>query len=113
MLVAALVCFALAALGGLTMAVVRVRGHHNPPPALAAVHGLAAVVGVVLLVLAAATRVLPGLGGWALGIFVAAALGGAALVSRHMKGDLIPVPLIGLHAIGALTGFGLLWAAAT
>ena len=48
----ALVLLALAALGGVTMATMRLRGAERPPTALALVHGAAAAAGLIALIVA-------------------------------------------------------------
>jgi hypothetical protein len=76
----AAVLFAIAALGGATLATLHFRGRSPLPMPLALLHGLLAAGGLVLLVIAALTQ--PGFGGLALAslvIFVIAALGYAAL----------------------------------
>ncbi|HJR74001.1 MAG TPA: hypothetical protein VJ806_10235 [Luteimonas sp.] len=86
---AALVLFALAAVGGLTMAFMRWRGTPRPPDWLAMAHGLLAAAGLTLLIQAAVVSGLPTLGNAALGLFVLAALGGAFVnltLSRQATG---------------------------
>ena len=41
-------------------------------------------------------------------LFVIAALGGFVLFRKHTQGQLIPKPLMGVHAAVAVTGFVLL-----
>ena len=48
----ALVLFALAALGGVTMAAIRFRGAERPPTALALLHGVLAAAGIIVLIVA-------------------------------------------------------------
>lgn len=45
-------------------------------------------------------------------LFVIAALGGFVLFRKHTQGQLIPKPLMGVHAAAAVTGFVLLVIAA-
>ena len=100
----AAILFGLGAAGGLTLAVLRVKGG-NPPLGLAAGHGLAAAAGLVTL----AIGVLGGhLGGAALAslvLFAAAAIGGFVLISMHLKGMLIPLGLVVGHGTLAVAGF--------
>lgn len=105
MLTTALVLFALAAVGGLVLAVRHFQGKPLPVP-LAVVHGLAAASGLVLVLLA---FVAAGAGGgtlaWALGLLVVAALGGFFLVSFHLRGRRAPSPAVVVHALVAVAGF--------
>jgi hypothetical protein len=103
---------AIAALGGLTMAVIRFGGKPQPPTWLAMLHGFLAGAAVTLLLYAFFTVGLPTLAGWALLLFVIAAAGGAFLnLNYHWK--LLPLPkgLIVGHAAVAVVGFALLLAA--
>jgi hypothetical protein len=108
----AVAIFALAALGGLTLAFVRLTALENPPTWMALAHGVVAVTAIVSLVVAAAQYGLPLLGKAALALFVAAALGGAFIFANyHLSGLLLPMPLVLLHGGLAVTAFGLLLAA--
>jgi len=104
--------FAVAALGGLTMAAIRFGGKPQPPPWLAMLHGFLAGAAVTLLLYAYFTVGLPALASWALLLFLIAAAGGAFLnLNYHWK--LLPLPkgLIVGHAAVAVVGFALLLAA--
>ena len=104
-MVPTLVLFAVAALGGLVLASVRLRGS-NPPLALALIHGGVAAAGLVALILAvlhAGTSA--SLSRIALALFVVAALGGFVLFSAHLRKKNIPVPLMLVHAVVAVGGF--------
>lgn len=108
----AAVLFALAALGGVTMLVVRLRDAPRPPTWLAVGHGLIALSGLVALGVAYYQTPLPTPAGWALVVFILAALGGASIfVLFHLAERAIPVWIILGHGAVALTGFGLLIAA--
>lgn len=100
-----LVLFAIAALGGLVLASIRLRGS-NPPLALALVHGAVAAAGLLALIVAVvqagATASLPRI---ALALFVVAALGGFVLFATHLRKKNIPVPLMLIHAVVAVGGF--------
>ena len=104
----ALILFAVAALGGLIMASIRLRGS-NPPLALALVHGGVAAAGLVALVVAVlhagASTSAPRI---ALALFVVAALGGFVLFATHLRKKNIPVPLMLIHAVVAVGGFVIL-----
>jgi hypothetical protein len=108
----ATVLLALAALGGLVMAVIAFKGN-EPPITLAMGHGFLAAAAVTLLIYAYFTVGLPALACWALLLFVVAAAGGAFLnLNFHWKKLPLPKGIIGLHAVLAVLGFGLLLVAA-
>jgi hypothetical protein len=105
--------FLLAALGGLLMAGIRLLGKRNPPPWIAMLHGLLAGAGVTLLAYAAFTATIPALATIALLLLVLAALGGLVLnLNYEWNRRLLPVPLLVVHALVAVVGFGLLLLAA-
>jgi hypothetical protein len=103
--------FAVAALGGITMAIMRFSGRSLPPMSLALVHGLVAAAGLISLILAVIGTVMSGYATVALGGFVLAALGGFALFSFHLRKEALPLPLIAVHALVAVISFALLLAA--
>jgi hypothetical protein len=106
---AAAIVLALAALGGLTLAVIRLRGAPWPPMWMALGHGAVAATGVAILIYAAATTGIPRTAQIALGIFILAALGGAVLfLGFHRAGKPLPIPLVIGHGLIAATGFVLL-----
>jgi hypothetical protein len=103
---------AVAAVGGLTMAGMRFAGKPQPPPWLAMLHGFLAAAAVTLLLYAYLTVGLPALAGWALGLFLVAAAGGAFLnLNYHWRMQPLPKGLIVGHAGIAVIGFVLLLAA--
>lgn len=108
MFIAAAILFAIAAVGGVTMAWFHFSRDRNPPNALAALHGLFAAVGLLVLILAvydagAGTGI-----AWALGLFVVAALGGFFLLSFDLRGRRLPSPVLVVHALVAVVAFLLL-----
>jgi hypothetical protein len=106
---AAAIVLALAAVGGLTLAVIRLRGAPWPPHWLVHLHGAVAATGVILLAQAAATAGIPLLAKIALVIFILAALGGATLfLAFHRLRKPLPIPLVLGHGSIAVTGFVLL-----
>jgi hypothetical protein len=106
---AAAIVLALAALGGLTLAVIRLKGTPWPPTWMALGHGAVAATGVVLLAYAAASGGIPRLAQIALGIFVLAALGGGVLFfGFHLRGKALPVPFVIGHGAIAATAYVLL-----
>lgn len=103
---AAVVVFALAALGGVYLASRYFQGR-DMPGAVAIIHGAAAATGLVLLLLA----VFDDASGWAtaaLVVLLIAALGGFALASFHLRGIRHPAALVGGHGLIAVAGFLLL-----
>lgn len=106
---AAAIVLALAAIGGATLAVIRVRGAPWPPLWMALGHGAFAATGVGLLAYAAATEGIPVVAKIALGVFVLAALGGGVLlVGFHLRSKPLPIPFVIGHGVIAATGFVLL-----
>lgn len=104
----ALILFAVAALGGLVMAVMRFGGRELPPLGLAIVHGLFAAAGLVALILALVGHGFSLAGTIALVGFVGAALGGFYLFSLHMKRQALPVPYVLVHGLFAVASFVIL-----
>jgi hypothetical protein len=105
----AAILLSLAALGGVAMVVIRLRGAPLPPIGLATGHGTIAAIGVIVLAYNAYTPGIPQLAQIALGIFVLAALGGVTLFTMfHLKGRPLPIPLMLGHGLIALIGLGLL-----
>lgn len=100
-----LILFAVAALGGLAMAIMHFRGVSPPRPVLAVLHGLFAASGLVVLLLALIKTVFGGKAGIALGVLVVAALGGFALLSFHARNQKLPSALVAGHALIAVAGF--------
>lgn len=105
MLDASLILFAVAALGGATMAVLHFRGRAMPPVMLATLHGILAASGLVVLLLAVVRDGASGLPTIALLLFLAAALGGFALLGFHVRGRAQPSALIVGHGLLAVAGF--------
>lgn len=110
MLNLAALVFAIAAVGGIVLAL-HVLRDKLAPWALSILHALLGATGLVLLILA----VLQGAGGslavTSLAVLVVAALGGFFLASFHLRPTLAPKGVVVLHALLAIGGFGLLLAA--
>lgn len=107
MLVVAVVLFAIAALFGIILAATHLKKNNASIP-LALVHGLAAAVGLVLLIIAITQMPSAGLAGVALAIFIIAALGGFVLFAMHLAKKSLPGGLIFLHGLAAVVAFLLL-----
>lgn len=99
----ALVLFLAAAVGGLVMAV-RIFTDHKPPAALAAIHGIAAATGLVLLAIVWINGQANNLMLAALAVFLVAALGGFFLLSFHLRDKPHPKAVVVVHALVAVTG---------
>lgn len=105
MLILAIVLFAVAALGGIVLAIMRIRGRLTLPLGLALVHGIVAAAGLAALIAAVAT----GLGAKTpLVLFLVAAVGGFVLFSFQLRKKAIPIAVMVVHAIVAVVGFLLL-----
>jgi hypothetical protein len=101
----AVILIALGALIGLYMAVQHFRGRTPPRGMVAATHGLVAVSGVIILLLAARESGLSGAGPWALWLFGIAALGGLYLATQHMDQKRLSSGVIVVHALIAVIAF--------
>ncbi len=97
--------FAVAAIGGLAMAIMHFRGISPPKTALAVLHGLFAASGLVVLLLALIKAGFSGKPGIAFGLLAVAALGGFVLLSSHAQGKRLPSALVVGHALLAVAGF--------
>jgi hypothetical protein len=106
-----IILFAVAAVGGLTLAVMRFRNQPLPMP-LALVHGAVAAIALVILLVVALGASGTSLLKLALGGFVVAALGGFFLFSFHVRKRQLPIPVVVIHGLVAVAAFiTLLWAA--
>ena len=110
MAVPAIVLFALAAIVGVTMAVRHFSGKATPLP-VGLLHGAVAATALILLIVAVINAPEAGLGGIAIGVFVAAAIGGVVLVAHQLRGRPWPNALVLAHGGLAVVGFVLtvLW----
>ncbi len=105
----AAILFGVAALGGLTMALIRWRRNTNPPTWFVLAHGLLAVAAFLLLAYTVLTASVPRMALYALALFALAALGGATLnFAYHRRGKLLPAGLVWGHGLTAAVGFTLL-----
>ena len=103
------VLLALAAVGGLVMAVIRFKGAERPPSTIAMAHGLLAAAALTLLIYAGATVGLPALAWAALVILLVVAAVGTYLNLRYHSHMLaLPKATIVVHGIAAAVGFVLL-----
>ncbi len=104
----AVVLFAIAALGGVVMALMRFSGRDYPPMALALVHGLFAAAGLVALFLVAFAPGVAMTAKIALFVFLGAAIGGFVLFSYHLKRRALPISYVVVHGLVAVIAFVLL-----
>jgi hypothetical protein len=108
----AAILFAVAAVGGLTLAGIRLSGTPRPPTWMALGHGAVAAAALGCLIYAAMTQTLPMLALASLGGFVLAAAGGAVIfLGFHLRGKPLPIPLVLGHGALAIISFLLLLAA--
>src|SRR5690349_3223560 len=92
--------FVLAAMGGITMLVTRLRGADRPPLWLALGHGVIELTGLATLGFFYTQSVLPTAANWSLVFFVLAALGGATIfIGFHLRGKPLPVPIMIAHGL--------------
>jgi len=107
MLTIAAALFAIAALGGITLATLHFR-QKGLPMALAVGHGLLGAAGLVVLIVAVVGGATGNLMIASLALFVIAALGGFALFSFHLRRLRLPTPVVLIHGLVAVVAFLLL-----
>jgi len=105
MLLNALIIFAIAALGGLTLAGVYVLQGRLAPWALSLLHAALGAIGLLFLIYAALTTGISGAALAALVILVIAAVGGFYLASIHLRGKVAERSIVFVHAGVAVIGF--------
>ena len=103
MLTYAAIVFAIAALGGATLAYMRIVKKDVSMP-LALAHGLLAATGLVLLTIGVTRTGGTGLT-VALAAFIIAALGGFTTFSFHLRSRPLPIPLVVIHGGAAVVAF--------
>jgi hypothetical protein len=106
MMKTAVVLLAIAAVGGMTMAIIRFRGADRPPSWITMLHGFLAGAAMTLLLYAWFTVGLPGLAKAAVGIFIVVALVGA-WINLNFHSKLLPLPkgVIVVHGVVAVVAF--------
>lgn len=105
----AAIILGFAALGGLTLAIVRLLGKPYPPTWLALGHGALATTGLGVLGYTAYDPGIPSLAQYALGVFVLAALGGLTLfLGFHLRKKALPIPLVLGHGLLGAIGYTML-----
>jgi hypothetical protein len=101
----ALILFAVAAVGGIVLALIRFKGKPYPPLALALVHGAVAAAGLVALIALVAQHQGTSSATTALVLFLIAALGGFGLFFHHLRKVALPIWLVVVHALVAVAAF--------
>jgi hypothetical protein len=101
----AAVLLAIAAIGGIALAALRLRGSRLPA-SLAVIHGIISAAGLVALLVEVLGGAASALATIALALLVLAALGGFVTASFHVRRKPIPVPFMLTHAALAVAGFG-------
>lgn len=101
MIIASIVCFALAALFGIIL-LTYVLGNKETPKAIAFIHGGFAATALVLLLIHALTQMDQTL--WIAGLFVIVALVGFYMLSRDLTGKMIPKAVAVIHGLVAALG---------
>ena len=109
MLFGLLILFLCVAAGGATLALLEARGRNLPLP-VGAVHGSAALVAIVLLVMQDVTHPGNRLVNAATLVFMLTAAGGLLLFAFRATRQRLPAPVVLLHAGFALTALVLLGA---
>ena len=114
-MIIATILFGIAALGGLALAGIRLSGREIPPTWIALVHGVVAVAGLVILIMAVTGGGdVPQWARYALIGFIIAALGGLVLfLGFHLRGRALPIPIVLVHGGVAVVSFILLLVAVT
>jgi len=106
---AAILVLGVTAVGGIVIAGMRLIGIPRPPTWMAIGHGAIGATGLGLLIYAAVTTTLPTMGLVALAVLILAALGGSMMfVGYHLREMPLPIGLMIIHGLAALTGLGLL-----
>ncbi len=98
------VLFAVAAVGGITMAIMKFSEKIIPIP-LAVGHGIIGMCGLISLIINIQGSTGNTLLFVSLIMFIAVAAGGIAIFSLHLRKKPLPDALIGLHGIGAIISF--------
>jgi hypothetical protein len=107
MLDSAVIVFAIAAIGGLILALHVLRDRFAPW-LLSILHALLGATGLILVLLAVVGGEARSLILGSLFTLVVAALGGFFLASFHLRKKLPPKAIVVVHALLAIVGFGLL-----
>jgi hypothetical protein len=99
--------FAIAALGGLTLAIMKFAGRGLPMP-LAIGHGILAAAGLVTVIIMVVQSRVNTMMNISLLLFFIVAIGGFILFSLHVMKKGQPNMLIAVHGLGAIISFVIL-----
>ena len=99
-----IILFAIAALGGVTLAVMKMSGRELPMPIVIG-HGIFAACGLVALIIMVAQSRENSLMNGSLLLFLITAVGGFTLLSFHLRNKPHPLSLIGAHGLLAVISF--------
>jgi hypothetical protein len=102
-----IVLFAIAAVGGLTLVIMKFSGKGLPWP-LVIGHGLFAASGLIVLIINVLQNTQIFLMNLALALFLITAIGGFTVLSFHLRKKKQPNSLILIHGAAAVTSFVLL-----
>jgi Na+-transporting NADH:ubiquinone oxidoreductase subunit NqrB len=101
--IASIILFACGALVGVLMLIQLLKGHHIPK-GLTIIHGLLVVSGLILLLCFNFTHSVSA--HWvSVGFFVIAAVLGLYVLSKDIKHQKVPLPIVLTHGGAAVTGF--------
>lgn len=104
--IGSIILIALGAVIGVIMLTKLLQGH-NVPKGLTILHGLLVVSGLVLLIIFNLTY--PAHANWiSVGLFLLAAAGGLFVLSRDIKHQKVPLPVVFIHGIVAASSFSLM-----
>jgi hypothetical protein len=107
MIYASIVLFAIAASVGIALALSYLQGK-AVTLSRALVHGAFAATGLVVLLAYLILGPHPGMALASFIVFLVAALGGFVLFALHVQKRKLPMPVIAVHALVAVTGFVIL-----
>lgn len=107
MLLIAVGLFAIAAIGGLSLAVLHFKKKNLPLP-LALIHGLFGAAGIVTVLIFVLNTGTSSKAAIALGLFIVAALGGFYLFSLYLRKKRLPSEVVIIHALVAVSAFTIL-----
>ncbi len=104
MIITVEVILALAAVGGIILAVRNLQ-QHQPPLAAGLAHGVIGAIGLVLLIVAMVKGTSGGAAITALVLLLISAIGGFVLLSLRTRGKSLPKPLMSIHGLAAIIGY--------
>lgn len=104
--IASIIFFASGATLGVWMLINLLKGHHIPK-ALTIIHGTLVVTGLVLLIIFNLRD--PFVANWvSVILFIMAAAGGIYILTKDIKHKKVPIPVVIIHLLVAVSGFTIL-----